>query len=288
MMSADGDRLAELEARLDSLLRRRRELNELADKRKKTRDELNEAVRSLRDRAGREREERDGYNEKVAEVKAKITELREKLGDKNGSLSRLDQEQERQRGGLPSRRRLENDLQRVEWELATTPTLEIRDREDELVERARGLKALIEEHNRLDALEDRRLESMADSQAVRVEIRGHRDEMQAIRDQGQEHHELMLQLYRKAEEEKGRADEAHARFVEALASIKEVNAEIDAFMPELKELRGKLRRSERSFMERRDRSMRERREELRAIAMKKLESGEKLSLDEMKLIYGED
>ena len=288
MMSADGDRLAELEARLDSLLRRRRELNDLADKRKKTRDELNEAVRSLRDRAGKEREERDGYNEKVAEVKAKITELREKLGDKNGSLSRLDQEQERQRGGLPSRRRLENDLQRVEWELATTPTLEIRDREDELVERARGLKALIEEHNRLDALEDRRLESMADSQAVRVEIRGHRDEMQAIRDQGQEHHELMLQLYRKAEEEKGRADEAHASFVEALASIKEVNAEIDAFMPELKELRGKLRRSERSFMERRDRSMRERREELRAIAMKKLESGEKLSLDEMKLIYGED
>ena len=287
-MSADEERLAKLEARLDELFRRRDGLREQADRFKGQRDALNDEVRALREQAASERGLRDELNEKVAGIKARIDTLREKLETSRGGLDQVNGGREERRPGLPPRWRVERDLQQVEWEMATTPTMEIRGKEEELIERANSLRALLEEHKRLEANDDARLESLAGSRAIGMEIRKERDEIQAVRDVSQGHHERMLALYRKADEEKGRADDAHARFVERLEESREVNAEIDAVLPEVRELRKKLRVAGQRISAMRDRGLRAKREELKAEAMRKLEAGEKLSLDEMKLIYGED
>jgi uncharacterized coiled-coil DUF342 family protein len=192
------------------------------------------------------------------------------------------------RSGLPPRWRVEQDLQQVEWEMSTTPTMEIRDKEEELMERASSLRALLEEHKKLEVQDDVRLDSLAGSRAIGLEMRKGRDEIQAIRDVSQGHHERMLALYRKVDEERGRADEFHARFVERLEESREVNAEIDVVLPEVRELRKKLKVAGQRMSAWRSQSLRAKREELLAEAKRKLEAGEKLSLDEMKLIYGED
>ena len=287
-ISADDERLAELERTLDGLFRKRDSIREQADKFKGQRDALNEEVRSLREQAASERGLRDELNQKVAVIKARIDGLRGKLDATRGELNQLDGRREERRSGLPPRWRVEQDLQQIEWEMSTTPTVEIRNKEEELMERASSLRALLEEHKRLEVQDDFRLDSLAGSQAIGLGIRKGRDEIQAVRDVSQGHHERMLALYRKVDEEGGRADEFHARFVECLEESRKVNAEIDVVLPEVRELRKKLKVAGQRLSARRDQGLRAKREELLAEAKRKLEAGEKLSLEEMKLIYGED
>lgn len=209
------------------------------------------------------------------------------LAEKRGSAEGLDEELEEGRRRLRSRRRLEEELREIEWELSTTPTLEIKDREEELTERARKLRLELEEHTKLDAKDDRYLHSLADSKAVEVGIREGLDEMRALHEVSQEHHERMLALYRKADEERKQSDEAHKRFVECLNEIKKVNGELDTVMAELRKQRKELKDTDRRMALSRSTYLQEKRKELAAEARRKLEAGEKLTLEEMKLVYGE-
>ncbi len=287
-MSADEDRLTELEGVAASLMDEKGELRRRADRHRGERDRLNESVKSLRAAAKEEKGTRDRLNQRVAEVKGRVEELRHELDEKRGMLAQLDEEQQGGRRGLPPRRALESELQRIEWELSTTPTLELREREDGLIERARDLKKGLEEHDLLDAGEDRRLETLAELKAVELEIRAKRDEMQSLRDASQEHHEAMLRLHREADEEAERSDEAHAAFLEGVSAIKEVDARLDVVMGEIRELRGRLREASRLEASRRDETIDELRRELLVEARRKMEAGEKLSIEELKLVYGEE
>ncbi len=199
----------------------------------------------------------------------------------------LDEELEESRRKLRSRRRLEEELREIEWELSTTPTMEIRDREAGLVERSKELRLELAEHVKLDSQDDEYLHSLADSKAVEVEIRRGRDEMQSLHEVSQGHHERMLALYRKADEERKWSDEAHKKFVECLNELKEVNGELDKVMAKLRELRKELKDADRRVARGRSRAVEEKRKELAEEARRKLEAGEKLTLEEMKLIYGE-
>lgn len=283
-MSDDEDRLEEVAS---SLFDKRDELNRQAERWKRERDQLNESVKDLQGKALGEKEERDKINEKVAEIKKRVEGLRVDLAEKRGSAEGLDEELEEGRRRLRSRRRLEEELREIEWELSTTPTLEIKDREEELTERARELRLELEEHTKLDAKDDWYLHSLADSKAVEVGIREGLDEMRALHEVSQEHHEKMLALYRKADEERKRSDEAHKRFVECLNEIKEVNGELDTVMAELRKQRKELKDTDRRMAMRRSTYLQEKQKELAAEARRKLEAGEKLTLEEMKLVYGE-
>ena len=285
-MSADEERLAELETAATLLFERRDGLNREAERRREERDRLNESVRSLRAGATEERDKRDELNRRVAEIKKRMEGLRQELGAKRDELDRLDGGDERRR--LPPRGRLEEELRRIEWELSTTPTLEMLDREARLSERAGEIRRALEEHERLDAEEDRRLVSFAGSKAVEVEIRRGREEMRELHEVSQGHHERMLQLHRQADEEKERADGAHAAFIESVSALKEVNAEIDGVLGEARGIRGRLRRAERSVAARRAQEIEAMKMELKEEAQRKLDRGEKLSLEELKLLYGEE
>jgi len=100
-LSADEERLAELETAAALLFERRDGLNREAERRRKERDRLNEAVRSLRANATEERDKRDELNRRVAEIKKRMEGLRQELGAKREELARLDGVDERRR--LPPR-----------------------------------------------------------------------------------------------------------------------------------------------------------------------------------------
>jgi len=285
-LSADEERLAELETAVALLFEKRDGLNREAERRREERDRLNESVRSLRANATEERDKRDELNRRVAEIKKRMEGLRQELRAKREELARLDGGDERRR--LQPRGSLEEELRRIEWELSTTPTLEMLDREARLSERAGEIRRALEEHERLDAEEDRRLMSLAGSKAVEVEIRRGREEMRELHEASQGHHERMLQLHRQADKEKERADEAHVAFMESVSALKEVNAELDGVLGEAREIRERLRRAERSVAARRAQEIEAMKRELKEEAQRKLDRGEKLSLEELKLLYGED
>ncbi len=282
---SDEERLAELERAATLLFEKRDRLNREAERRREERGRLNEAVRSQRAGATEERNKRDELNRRVAEIKNRMEELRQELGAKQEELAQLDIGDKRRR--LPPRGRLEEELRRIEWELSTTPTLEMLDREARLSDRAGEIRRALEEHERLDAEEDRRLVSLAGSKAVEVVIQRGREEMQELHEESQGHHERMLQLHRQADEEKERADEVHAAFLEIVSALKEVNAELDGVLGEAREIRGRLRRAERSVAARRAQEVEAMKRELKEEAQRKLDRGEKLDLEELKLLYGE-
>jgi phosphoserine phosphatase len=256
------------------------------DRHRTRRDELNETVKSLRASAAEERDKRNELNDTVAEIKKSREGLRQKLSEKWEHLQQLDEVQ-RDKPHIPPRWKLEQELQRLDWEQSTTPTIEMKEREDQLIERAAEIRHMLEEHDRLDAEYDKRLMSLADSKAVEMEIRSNIERVQDLHEQSQEHHERMIQLYRKVDEGKELADKAHAEFVEALTEIKKVDAELDGVMDEVRAFRGDLNTRSIVASINRKKSLEEQKKSLMEEAKRKMQAGEKLSLDEMKLIYGE-
>jgi len=283
-----SDNMDVLETQASDLFEKRDDLNKDRDTRRKERDHLNGSVKELQEKARNAKSERDEVNARVAKLKGRLQGLRERLEDKRQAAGEIDDEIGENRRRLRPRRRLLEELREIEWELSTTPTLEIRDKEAELIDRAKHLKTQIEEHRKLDTRDDMYLMSLADSNAVGIEIRKIRGEMDSLRETGQEHHERMLAFYRQADEERKRSDEAHAKFVEALEGLREVNGELDKVLPELKKLR-KLSQDENRFLaQKRDKVIAEKKKELAVEAKRKFDAGEKLTLDEMKLVFGEE
>ena len=286
-MSSSEQKLDRLEVNVTELMARRDESRNKANKKRDERNRLNEEVQNLRKLAVSEKEKRDEINARVAQLKSEVTVLREQLGEKTETLNRETEEKNESRRRLPSKKRMAQELQNIEWTLSTTPTLEIKEREAELIERAREIRSLLNEHEKIESEQDKLMHSLADKRAVELLIRERRDEMQSLHTMGQEHHERMLQFYSKTDEEKKRADAVHAEFVEALEAMKEVNTQIDSVMPQIRALRKELKLATNFRVSNREKALASKRQELAGAARKKLQSGEKLTLEEMKLIYGE-
>ena len=286
-MSLNEERLNRLEENAAVHMSKRDEYRTQVYKKKDERDRLNEEIRGLRSLANSEKDKRDEINGRVAEIKSEVYRLRDQLDEKNEYFNKISNEREEERRRLPSKQRLSQELQRIEWTLSTTPTLEIKDRESELIDRASELRSKLKEHERIKSADDKIIHSMADTRAVEMMIRERRNEMQQLHDLSQEHHERMLQFYKKIEEERKRADEAHSKFIENIAAMKEVNSHIDGIMGEIRKLRKELKMEDNFRVTNRDKALVSIKRELAEVARKKLQSGEKLTLDEMKLIYGE-
>jgi uncharacterized coiled-coil DUF342 family protein len=281
------DNLDFLEAKAKELFEKRDKLNDERGSRKKERDQLNESVKSLQEKAKRSKTERDSVNEKVANCKRKLHNLREHLESKQEKSSEIGIKLSENRKNLRSRRRLLEELKEIEWELSTTPTLEIKNRENELIDRAKFISSQIEEHRRLDTQDDIYLMSLADSKAVGIEIQRIRSRMNELHEVGQKHHEQMIAFYKNADNERKRSDEAHRKYLNTLEALEEVNRKLDETLTELRKLRKLSSDEARIIAEKRDMILEEKKKLLIAEAKRKLETGEKLSLEEMKLIYGE-
>jgi len=231
------------------------------------------------------REERNNSNSKVAEIKKKIESLRDRVREKRAYLEREDAKLDEERGRLPHKRKLAEKLSRIEWEIMTTPTLQMIDREKGLMDEAKGLEEGLTAHHNLDQREDEEMDMYADIKALEMGLRSLRNEIDRQLGLGNDSHEKMILLRQKADEEKKRADEAHIKFKEQLEAKKIALTELNEVTKQASELRLKLGEIDRSKASERGKTLEERRRELQAEAKIKLEAGKKLSLEELKLIY---
>jgi uncharacterized coiled-coil DUF342 family protein len=287
-MSADEERIQEKESDAKTLRETRETLEKEADRWRKQRDKLNESVKALRDKALIERDERDKINGQVAEVKADIRNLFAEMDGKRGKLAQIEAELESERRRLPPRDRIEKSLRSIEWELMTTPTLEIKGRESGLIDEADSLRNALAEHRKLEALFDRRIDSMADSKAVELSLRERREEIRRLHEMSQEHHEAMIQLFRKVDEERKLADEAHGNFIEKISELRAVNRELGRLNAELRGIDLDQRERDGALRAQRRRELNAKKQELQEAAKIKLEKGQKLSFEELKLLYEDE
>ena len=287
-MSSDEERIQEKERNARALREKRETLEKEAERWRKQRDSLNESVKALRDKALIERDERDRINEQVAEVKADIRNLFAEMDGKRGKLAQIEAELESERRRLPPRDKIERSLRSIEWELMTTPTLEMKGRESGLIDEADSLRKALAEHRKLEALFDRRLDSMADSKAVELGLRERREEIRRLHEMSQEHHEAMIQLFRKVDEERKLADEAHGNFIEKISELRAIDKELGRLNAEIRGIDLDQRERDGALRAQRRRELNAKRQELQEAAKIKLEKGQKLSFEELKLLYEDE
>jgi uncharacterized coiled-coil DUF342 family protein len=287
-MTGEDKTLDELESQAAELRKNRSVLFDQIKKLRDERDRLNESVKRLRDEAQKHRDERDKINARVREVKEQLGPLFEELDAKKDKLSETENALKNEYRNKPSKSKVERDLRRIEWEVMTTPTRQMLDREDELIARASSLSRTLEELKSLEKAEDKKMEYMADKKATELEIRSIRDEMQSLSEQSQQHHEKMIAFYDEADEEKKKADEAHSIYVKKIEEVSQVKDELAVIMPQLQALKDGVRISELKIAEGKKMTTQQRMEEMKQEAIKKMENGQKLTFDDLRLIYGDE
>jgi uncharacterized coiled-coil DUF342 family protein len=96
----------------------------------------------------------------------------------------------------------------------------------------------------------------------------------------------MLLLHRKADEEREKANQAHAKFVEYLTEVKKVEQELDNVNLQLRGIRDGFRAEDVKIEREKMAKVNARVEALRIEAQRKMAAGEKLSFDDLQFIYG--
>ena len=287
-MAVNENKLDELEAQAAELRKNRNTLFEQIKKIKEERDRLNKTARAAREQALKHRKERDRINAKVQEIKKSLGPLFEELDEKNQALAEADKAIRDEYRGRPSKKRVQEDLKRIEWEVMTTPTKEMLGREDEIIARAASLRKTLEGFKEVEKKQDKKMDYIAEKKATEVEITAMRDEINQLAEQSQEHHERMILFFEQADQEKKRADDAHARYVEKIQEVEAIKEDLNLIMPEINALRDGLKASDLRLEEMRKMNATQRAEAMKQAAIKKMENGEKLSFEDLKLIYGDE
>jgi len=287
-MSVDENKLDELEAQAAELRDKRNELYEKIKKIREERDRLNNTARAAREQAHKHRDERDRVNAKVQEIKQNLGPLFEELDEKNQALAKADKLIKEDYKGLPSKKKVQEALRQIEWEVMTTPTKEMLGREDELIQRASKLRRTLDEFKGIEQKQDKKLDHLADKKAVEIEISALREEINKLAEQSQEHHERMILLYDQADKDQEKADQTHTKYVEKIQEVESIKEELNLIMSEIKAIRDGLKAHDNRLDELRKMNTEQRAEALKQAALKKLENGEKLSFEDLKLIYGDE
>jgi uncharacterized coiled-coil DUF342 family protein len=225
-------------------------------------------VKKIRDDALKHRSDRDKINEKVAELKENLKPLFDELDKKRVRHRRSERNVQNNINGLPPRRKVEEQLRRIEWKLMTTPTKEMLDKERRFIERAEELRKILEQYYALNGKNDEDSSLLNEIKVLETEIRIIKDSVSALASDSQKHHEMMIKLYKKADEERGEANLTHRDYVKTLEKIREVNSSMDQMMSEIKALREELDVKDRRIIARRSADDRVKIDKLRERAQK--------------------
>jgi uncharacterized coiled-coil DUF342 family protein len=287
-MAVDEKKIDELEAQATELRNTRNDIFNQINKIREERDRLNKTAKASREQAQKKRVERDRINARVQEIKQSLGQLFEDLKEKNQALAETDIAIRKEYRGLPNKKKIQNDLKSIEWEIMTTPTQEMLGREDEIIASAARLHKSLEEFKDVEQKQEKKRDYLGDKKATELEINTMRDEINKLAEKSQEHHKQMILFYEQADKEKKRADEAHARYVEKIKEGEAIKEDLNIIMPEINALRDGLKASDRKIAELRKMNTQQRAEAMKQEALKKMENGEKLSFEDLKLIYDED
>ncbi len=287
-MSAEETELDEFELQANKLKKTRNTLFKQIKKFRDERDRHNEKARVNRDRAKKHQTERDKINAEIQEIKKKLDPMYNLVNEKNKEIQLTEAELREGYRGMPRKEKIQKDLQRIEWEVMTTPTNEMLGREDEMLEEASRLKKTLEEFKHIDKKEEEKMSVISDKRIVQSEINLTRDKISELAEKSQEHHEKMILFFEDASKSRKQADEAHSRYIEKIKEADDIKQDLNFLMPQIRALRDGLRASELKMAELRKMNAQQRADALKEEALKKMDKGEKLSFQDLRLIYGED
>ncbi|MDR3063394.1 MAG: phosphoserine phosphatase SerB, partial [Methanobrevibacter sp.] len=257
----------ERETLITQIADEREEFNKVAKEQRKIRDELNASLKENLNKAIEFRNQRNETNKDVVEAKKLRNEVNKKIKNLEWTSGKRD------------RVKLENEIKKID-KIIETCVLDIK-KENQLVKNANDLrKQLMEVH------EDESVKGEA--QELKNDSEVHHAKVVELSEKAQEAHENMLVFFRKTDEIRTAADDAHKQFIEARKNasskhdeFKMVLSEIHVINKKLGTNRPKRRKSEKSSSS--ANKNREEKEKAESI-FDKFKNGKKLSTEELLLL----
>ena len=192
----------EKEAEIAKVAEEREEFNKIAREQRKIRDELNASLKENLNKAIEYRNERNEINKEVEAAKKARNEA-------NNKIKNLEWN-----SGKRNKVKIENEIKKID-KIIETRVLDIK-KENQLVKNANDLrKQLMEIH------EDESVKAEADE--LRKKSEEEHEKVIELSEKAQAAHEEMLKYFRKTDDIRTAADEAHKNFVEARRNASDIH-----------------------------------------------------------------
>jgi len=268
--------LAESEQHKD----RRNELNALASKNARERNALNAQTANLSRRRSSIKSSGIRLNEEVQALKDQRNEYNEKANVLFEDIEAF----KREHGNLRNRgiKELQKQIEHLEFKQQTE--VYSTDKERELIEKIKHLKALVKD-------QEAELEQNKEMRTKLAEAREYRRQASEIHkgvtekaEVAQQHHDLMVESYRKADKSREEADAAHQRFVEAQEAADEEHKQFIACQKELRDydkvISGLRKKTRKTRVTKEQKAVRKEAERI----FEQFRGGEKLTTDDLLLL----
>ena len=209
----------EKEAEISKIAEEREEYNKIAKEQRKIRDELNASLKENLNKAIEYRNERNEINKAVEAAKKARNDANNKIKNLEWSSGKRD------------KIKIENEIKKID-KIIETRVLDIK-KENQLVKNANDLrKQLMEIH------EDESVKGEAE-ELKKISEEEH-EKVIALSEQAQEAHEEMLKYFRKTDDIRTAADEAHKQFIEARKNASAKHEEFKATLSDIHVINKKL------------------------------------------------
>jgi uncharacterized coiled-coil DUF342 family protein len=249
------------------------------------RDKLNEKFKKLRQEIRELKSERDDLNSKVKTLKlrregarAKIKMHINEIKAHNEKIAELKKKAPRE-----SRRDMQKEFDDIEWKIQTTP-LDMQE-EKRLIDHVKRLETQLSVYKKIDQHIKKISEIRKEIESFEENADAVHKELTEIAGKSQEIHARMVAKIAESNDIKTKADGLHSNYIQAKEQIRPIREEIKKLAEKKRKLQATMREED---AERKKSANRVLRERLGSQAKEKLQRGEKLSLDEFKLLADDD
>jgi len=275
------ERITELNRELATIKEKLDNLNLEARKWAEKRNAVHEQIKKLQKEASGLKEKRDAINEMVRKLKGLREKAREKRKERHAKILSLKKEL----GTLMKKRPLKNmheiqkEIETLEWKIQTTPLA--LNEEKSLINQVRPLEAQLLIHKQIQKLKEDIFELQMEQEKLDAEAKFHHEKLSDLAEQSQKSHGTRLEVLKRISDSKIEADIAHHKYVWTKQQAEDLRKKYVKFLHQIEALKQELRQAEEKKRAERQIELRKALEER---ALEKLRRGEKLTLEEFKVL----
>lgn len=249
------------------------------------RDKLNEKLKKLRQEIREFKNERNNLNAKVKTLKLQREETRVKIKERIEEIMAHNEKIAELKKKIPreSRRDMQKEFDDIEWKIQTTPAN--MQEEKRLMDRVKHLETQLSVYKKFDQHIKKISEIRKEIESFEENADAAHHELTKIAEKSQDIHVKMVSKIAESEDIKAEADGLHSNYIQAKEQIRPMREEIGKLAEQKRKLQSAIREEDAEKKKSVDQALRER---LCSEAKEKLQRGEKLSLDEFKLIADDD
>lgn len=275
--------IGKLEKQAAPLRESRDQLNEESRKWVEKRNSYNTEIRRMREEAFSYKDRRDALNKAVQELKGKREQAKTELLTKREELNYAD---ERIRE-LSSKASLKEAFARrrsreLEWHIQTS-SLSLAE-EKRTIAQVKELEIELAVHGEIRKLKKAASNNISEIRRLRSTIDEYHSELSELAKNSQECHEEMMSSLGQADKLSKEAEEAHQNFIKIKKEADGIHKSYSTLIAQIREIERQIREIDENVHREQIKKALESREKVSQQAQQKLETGEKLTFDEFKIL----